>query len=421
MNKTHLTLFILLLVIFKTEAQTSILSVADSLYQSGNYKDALKELEKAKPTTFNILIKQASIYQKTANYYKAINLYNKALSKNESLKVKRELGNSYLAQGNANKAIDIYEEILEKDTVNLLLKFDLAKLYTKEYRKNDAIPLLEALIKADSLNPGYYYELGKIYKNKGALGFMKSSNYFLDTYRRDTTHLKSIYELSKFYKQLKFNDSTALFIDKGLRINPNSINFNQLKVKDLYAKKQYGKTLYYLEKLEELNFKGLFTYKYYGMTFMKLKDYDLAEKYFRKALKINWKDAQVPYYLGLMDKDLGDLKGAEMNFIMSIMKLKPEIDKQLFQLGLISLDQKNSKKAIKYFKEAYENNSANYYALFQLAMAADNFYIDKTIALKHFENYMKRFDTKDKEMTAYVTKRLREMKKEFFMEGVKIE
>ena len=88
---------------------------------------------------------------------------------------------------------------------------------------------------------------------------------------------------------------------------------------------------------------------------------------------------------------------------------------------MINIEQKKLQKAVTNFKKSYENNSNNYYALFQLAIASDDFYKDKTIALKHFENYIKRFDSRDKDMTAYVTKRLREMKKEFFMEGVKIE
>ncbi len=420
MKKVYLSFFIVVFLIFKIEGQTLGLSIVDSLYQSGNYKEVLKELKKVKPQTFAVLTKQGSIYQKTTNYSKAIIFYTKALQKKESLKVKRELGNSYLAQGNANKAIDVYEEILKKDTVNLLLKFDLAKLYTKEYRKNDAIPLLESLIKADSLNPGYYYELGKIYKNKGATGFMKSGNYFLDAYKLDSTHLKSIYELSKFYKQIRFKDSTMVFIDKGLKINPKSINFNQLKANESYTNKDFQTVLIYLKKLEDLNFKTIFTYKLFGLTYMKLEDYDNAEKYFKKALKKNYDDASLLYNMGVLQKIQGDLKGAEFSFLFSIMSQKPDVDKQYYEIGLINLEQKKLQKAIGNFKESYKNNSNNYYALFQLALATDDFYKDKTIALKHFENYMKRFDSKDKDMTAYVTKRLKDMKKEFFMEGVEI-
>ncbi len=421
MKKTHISIFIILFIILKTEAQVSVLSVTDSLLQTGNYKNALKELEKVKPQTFYTLVKQGDIYQSVAYYSKAIEFYNKALTKKELLKVKLKLGKVYLVQGNPNQTIKIYEEILKKDSLNLILKFNLAKLYTKEYRKNDAIILLESLIKADSLNPGYYYELGKIYKNKGALGFMKSGNYFLDTYRRDTTHLKSIYELSKFYKQLKFKDSTTLFIDKGLRLNPKSINFNQLKAKEAYSNKDYQTVLIHLEKLEDLNFKTIFTYKLYGLTYMKLEDYEKAKKYFQKALKKNYNDSSLLYNMGVVQKLLGDLKRAEFSFMHSIMSQKQDIDKQYYEIGLINLEQNKFQKAIVNFEKSFKNNSNNHYSLFQLALACDDFYKDKSIALKHFENYIKRFDAKDKKMTTYVIKRLREMKKEFFMDGVKID
>jgi len=125
--------------------------------------------------------------------------------------------------------------------------------------------------------------------------------------------------------------------------------------------------------------------------------------------------------MGILKKLQGDLKEAEMNFMISIMNLKPDIDKQYYELGLIHLEQKKLQKAVEDFKKSYKNNPNNYYALFQLAMATDDFYKDKTIALKYYETFLKRFDSKDKDMTAYATKRLRDMKKEFFMEGVKVE
>ena len=420
MNKSLFSLFIIFFLFLKTDAQTQVLKLADSLYRIGNYKNALSKLKEA-PQTFDVLAKQGLICQKSGKYSEAIEFYTKALQKRESLVVWQELGKSYLAHGNTDKAMGIYKEIIQKDSSNLLLKFNLAKLYTKEYRKNDAIPLLEELIKADSLNPEYYYELGMIYKNKGARGFLKSGNYFLSSYKIDTTHIKSVYELTKFFNKIKFKDSTGIFIRKGLQLNPNSINFNQLYVKYLFKNKEYKQTLVYLKKLEELNFKTLFTYKMYGFTFMKLKDYEQAEKYFKKARTLDWHDAQVLYYLGLINKEKGNIKEAEMNFRMSIMFLKPEIDKQLFELGLIAIEKKEFKKAIKYFKEAYENNYKNYSALMQLALAADDYYKDKKIPLKYYQWYVERFQDKDKKSFDYAVKRIREIRKDFFNEGVKIE
>ncbi|MCF6297276.1 MAG: tetratricopeptide repeat protein [Flavobacteriaceae bacterium] len=421
MKKITVSFFIIFFLIFKTEAQTLVLSVVDSLLQVDNYQLALKKLKEKKPQTFKILVKQGDIYQKTGNYSNAINFYKKALKKEKSYSIKQALGKSYLLQGNANQAITIYEEVLKKDSLNLLLKYELAKLYTKESRKDDAITLFNELIEADNANPSYYYNLGKIYQKRNSFFFMKSGNYFLDAYKLDSAHIKSIYELTKFYKQLHFKDSATIFIDKGLQINPKSINFNQLKAKNLFSKKEYDSTLVYLKRLENLNFKGMFTYKFYGLTYLKMEDFDNAEKYLKIARKINWKDARVLYYLGLVNKEKGDLKSAEMNFLMSMTILKPDIDKQLFELGLISLEQKNLKKAIKYFKEAYQNNLKNHIALFQLALASYDYYKDKKIPLKHFEKYIERFSSKDKKMFDFATQKIKEIKKEFFIEGIKIE
>ncbi|MEN8187465.1 MAG: tetratricopeptide repeat protein, partial [Bacteroidota bacterium] len=264
MRKTALILLFTILYINKTEAQTSVLSVADSLLQSGNYIAAIEKLDSYYPQTFETLVKQGYIFQITGNYSKSISSYNEALSKGESVKVTQSLGKSYQLQGNANKAIELYEEVLEKDSTNLILKYNLAKIYTKERKSKDAIKLLNELIKADSLNPNYHYSLGKIHQNKGASGFMKSGNYFLSAFKVDSSHLKSIYELTKFYKKIHFKDSATLFINKGLKKYPESINFNQSKAKDLFYRKEYDSTLVYLKRLEDLNYKTMFTYKLYG-------------------------------------------------------------------------------------------------------------------------------------------------------------
>lgn len=410
----------LILINLKTEAQTSVLPVSDGLIQTGKYQLALIELRSAQPQTFDILVKQGKIYQKTSNYSKAIIFYQLALEKRYSNKVYQSLGNSYLLQGNANKAIDIYEKVLEKDSLNLFLKYDLAKLYTKEFRKKDAILLLEELIEADSLNPGYYYNLGKIYHNIGPTGFMKSGNYFLDAYRIDTTHLKSIYELTKFYKKLQFKDSTSLFISKGLEVNPKSINFNQLKAKDALYKKEYDTTLVYLKKLEDLNFKNIFVYKMYGLTYLNMEDYDNAKKYFTKAYRMNHTDASIPYNLGIVSKNQGDLKNAKRYFLMSIYNLKPEVDKHYFELGLISIEENNLKEAISNFKKSYKNNPKNYLALFQLAISSDKYLKDKHIPMEYFQEYVDKFSSQDQKMSDYAVQKIKEFKKEFFLQGIKV-
>ncbi len=106
---------------------------------------------------------------------------------------------------------------------------------------------------------------------------------------------------------------------------------------------------------------------------------------------------------------------------MSIFYLKPDTDKQFFLLGTIFKEENNLKNAINYFNEAIKNNFNNYKALFELATTSDTYYKDKKIALKHFKKYFEHFESKDQEMTVYAKNRIKEIKKQFFIEGEIVE
>ena len=419
--RKSLLLTILLLITFKTEAQTSVLNIVDSILQTGNYQAALIQLKKVDNPPFEIYEKIASIYQKTGNNSKAIEFYDKAFVLNPTDKIKEQLGKSYQFLGNSDKAIEVYTEVLQTNPDNLLLIYNLAKLYMSERKVNKGIELLKELSKRDTLNPNYQYQLGVAYEKLGQKGAFESANSFLKAYKIDSLHLKSIYNLAKFYRKLNFKDSATIFINRGLKINPKSINFNQLKAKDAFYKKQFDTTLVYLKRLEDLNFKTMFTYKLYGLTYLNMKDFKTAETYFKKAKKINFRDASLLYNLGLVYAALKDYKTSEYYFIMSIMQQKPIIDKNYYQLGLVQLEKKETKRALKSFEEGHKNNWKNYQLLFQLAMTSDAYYKDKKIALQHFEKYIDTFSDRDKESTQYVKQRIKEIKKKLFMNGEKVD
>ena len=419
--KKKLIFALLLVSIFNIKAQTSVLKTADSILQTGNYQAALIELQKERKPSFEVLEKMARIYQKVGNHSKAIHYFNSAYALHSSDKIKEQLGKSYQLLGNSDKAIEIYTQVLQTNPDNLLLKYTLAKLYMSERKVNKSIELLKALSKKDSLNPNYQYQLGVAYQKLGQKGVFDSANSFLKAYKIDSLHLKSIYNLAKFYRKLKFKDSATIFINRGLKINPKSINFNQLKVKDAFYKKEFDTTLVYLKRLEDLHFKTKFVYKLYGLTYLNIRDFTAAETSFKKALRIDFTDASILYNLGLVYTALQDYKTAEYHFLLSILQQKPTIDKNYYQLGMVQLKQKKTKRALKSFEKGYKNNSKNYLLLFQLALTSDDFYKDKKIALQHFEKYIDTFSEKDAASTIYAKQRIKEIKTTLFMNREKVD
>lgn len=418
MKKT-LTLLLFTLVVFKTEAQSSVFTMVDDLLLKGDYIKALNLLDKQEPKTVEIFDKTASIYQTSGNYTKAIKYYLEALNLEDNERIKVKLGNSYNSAGQTNNAVRIFEDIIEKDTTNLLVANSLGKLYLAKNKPESAEKIYTSLKSKDTENPNYPYQLAKAFEKQNEK--LKMGQNYLDAYNIDTLHLKSIYGLANFFKSLKYKDSTILFIDKGLEIDSINVNFLQLKANELYFSKEFENALVYLNKLDDLHFKSVNTYEMFGMSYLNLKEIDSAEVYFKKALRLDRNNPKVLYRLGTLYYEQENFKSAKLYLMLSIGAGKGDLDKQYYLQGIIAKEEKELKLAVSFFEKAYRNNFNNYKALFELALASDIYFKDKKIALKHFQKYIERFESKDELMTNYSNKRIREIKKEYFIKGEIVE
>ncbi|NLP58024.1 tetratricopeptide repeat protein [Lutibacter sp. B1] len=412
--KKILIVSIVLFTVLKTEAQTSVFSVVDSLLLKGNYQKALGLLEN-EPKNTQVFDKMADIFQDIGNYTKANEFYTKALEDEDNNIIKIKLAKVLKAQGLTDKAITLYETILQKDSTNLLVANNLGKLYLGVNQPKKAQKIYKFLKEKDPTNPNYSYQIGESLglQNK----FLKQGQSYLDAYNLDTLHFKSIYELAKFFKKLKYKDSTMLFIDKGLQIDKNSLNFNQLKANELYYLKDFNGALKYLSRLDSLNFISLNTYEMFGMCYYNLKELDSAETYFKKAIRLDRNNPKILYRMANLYYEKEDMKLAKLYLTMSIMYAKPDLDKQYFLLGTIFKEENDFKQALTNFEKAFQNNSKNFKALFEIATTSDVYYKDSKIALLHYKKYIERFENKDLQMTLYANKRIDKLKKELFIKG----
>ena len=152
-------LIVMLCAIVKVEAQTSTFAVSDSLFAKGRYKFALSELDK-KEDSFLSNYKKAVIYESIDNYKKATYFLEKAITFKDDEKAKLKLAKNYRALKQSKKAIQIYEKILAKDSLNLILKYQLGKLYLINRKPKEAVKTFRYLIRNDTTNANYFYHLG---------------------------------------------------------------------------------------------------------------------------------------------------------------------------------------------------------------------------------------------------------------------
>jgi tetratricopeptide (TPR) repeat protein len=203
----------------------------DSLLLKGRYQLALKKLKSLEPT-YTSYAKIANIYYQVDKTKLAIVYYKKSLDLDSVYSTKVQLGKAYQKVKKYDEAISIYKDIVEKDSLNLLLKYQLGKIYLIKRKATLAVETFQELYDLDATNANYSYQKGIGYAMKKQRNKMIGS--FLEAYKTDSTHMKSINQLATSFAKLGDKDSTFLFINKGLSLEPNHFSLNKTKINQLY-------------------------------------------------------------------------------------------------------------------------------------------------------------------------------------------
>ena len=403
----------------KVGAQTSTFSHADSLLEKGRYQLALSNLKMVDSLQDISKYKMGNIYVAIDDFKNAIVYYKKSLGFKESYPVQLSLAKAYYRVKKYKKAIHIYEALLEKDTENLIIQFQLGKLYMATNALRKATKTFKMLSQKDPKNPNYHYQLGLIAARKADGNGMLDN--FLRAYKSDHTHIKSVYQLAKTFSLFKKRDSSRLFTDKGLLLDSLHVNLNKLKINELFRNKKYQKAIVRLQVLDEISPNDLYTKKMLGRSYFNIDSLDLAKNNFKKAKVLDTEDFKIWTYLGHIYKAKKDYRNAFYHYMRATSVGKKERSEEYYSLGMFYLEKKEYISAIGMFKKALRENGKKYKIKYQLALTSDSFYKDKKIAYNLYDDYLMRFDEKDKDITAFVKNRMKEIKINSFMKGEKVE
>lgn len=386
----------------------------DNLLETGRYQIALQELSKIE-SSFTSNYKIATIYEALDNYNQSIVYYKKAISFKDDYRTKFKLAKSLKKAKKFREALKVYQEIVHADSKNLLAKYDLSKLYLQLKQPKKSKKLLKELIAKDSKNANYHYQLGIANTLLGKK--VKKIDNFLDAYRIDNQHFNAIEKLAKGFTKLKDKDSSTIFIEKGLALNPDHLDLNKLKINSLYLKKGYNECIVYLNHIDSLSPREHYTHKMLGKSYYKLRNYPKALEHFNKATKINAQDFMAYVYQGKIHLERNEIKAAMFSYGMATFVGKEARDEAHLGLGNVYLAMKLPKRAIDEYKLALVENQQNMMALYLQAKTSDDYYKDKKIGFKLYQQYLEKFEGRSKETDEFVKNRMKAIKKEYFLNG----
>src|SRR5690606_42080226 len=120
------------LILINSQAQTSVLKSADSLYARGNYAKAIEIYKTHQPIE--------AVYG--------------------------EMAKAYMAIGNFDEASAHYELAVKAQPHNDLITYEYAKLLSRFNKTDNALAIFDDLRQKDESNPNYHYEIGLLLEKK---------------------------------------------------------------------------------------------------------------------------------------------------------------------------------------------------------------------------------------------------------------
>ncbi|KQC30151.1 tetratricopeptide repeat protein [Flagellimonas eckloniae] len=349
-------------------------------------------------------IKADSLYL-IGNYAEAINAYSKVGNEKSSMQIAR----AYSAIGNKEKAILQYLDIIKNNESHVLARFELGKIYEKT-DLDKAQEVFESLINPRSENPEFYYYLGKILQSK--LDYQKGNKALKKAIDLDSTHLRSIYLLGKYYVSVEEPSNALETIELGLKTAPNDVALLNLKALAHFNSGFYDKSAPLFLRLLELGEKKPFVYRKLGYSQFKNHDLDNAKETYQTLAKIKNNEADAYFGLGEVYLEEKKLDSAETYFKKSIEERKYVFDNEYRNLGRIARLKNQLKKSLDYYTKAWEENKANFINYYQVCVLADEYYKDPKTRLEYYERLLTDFKNVPLFISERVKKRISELKEE---------
>ncbi|MCR9226662.1 MAG: tetratricopeptide repeat protein [Flavobacteriaceae bacterium] len=376
MRKTKV-IYIPFLILFsiKAGAQTSALSLADSLYALGNYASA-------------------------------INAYAKIGDEKSNLQIAR----AYNAIGNFDKAISQYTAIVKKDPGSELARFELGKLLLKTKDFGSALKMFNVLTTSNNQNPEYFYYLGRNYESLDKAD--RANRAFKAAVEMDSTHLRSLYALGKYYVGQEIKDSALVYIDKGLRFYEKDVAMINLKALAFFNNGQFQLAIPHFERLLELGEEKPFVYEKLAFCYFRNWEPEKALETYHKLS--GFPDKVAAAYIGLGDVFFEEqqLDSAQYYIERSIEERMSSFPQEYASLGRIARLQGQTKKSMDHYVKAWEENKDNYYNYYQICILADEYYKDPKTRLNYYEKLLEMYPDLVPWLKERVQNRISEIKEE---------
>ncbi len=354
----------------------------------------------------NLSLKIADSLYATGNYTQAINAYAGLGTTNAGIQIAR----AYNAIGNYEKAIAQYSAVLEKDTKQQLAQFELGKLLLKSNKAKQAQDLFYVLAQENSTNPEYHYQLGEAIQEQDELD--KSIAHYKNAIVADSTHLRSLFQLSKYYLVKREKDSVITYADQGLDFYPKDVSLLNLKALAYFNNEEFRKSIPFFEELLALGERKTFLFMKLGMAYFKTWAFEKSIEMYTTAIAMEEDNAAAYYELGQVFLKDRQLDSAHVYVKKSIAIQKPYLAEEYETLASIERQRENLKGAFDFYILAHKEDPDIPRLYWQICVLYDQMEQNPSKKLTYYEKFLKQYGTQQPYVSEMVQKRISELKEQ---------
>ncbi len=247
-----------------------------------------------KPTVNEILIKRALKLKKEGKYNRALNIFLDLLKEDtKNISILKNVSELFALLNNFKQSERYAQKILKLDEKNIFALTMIGNFYAKNGEINKAIKTYMDLVE---ISPNYtlYHNLGVLYEKQNKL--KKAFEYYKKAIRLKKSE-SAYYSLALLAKKLNDSNNVIKYLKKAVKTG-DSIKIKKFLAKEYMELKKYAKAeLLYAKIASKTN--SLYDFNALASVYLLEQKYTKAEKTYLKALRIEPNNKNVLYNLSL--------------------------------------------------------------------------------------------------------------------------
>lgn len=326
----------------------------------------------------------------------------------DSILVLSQWGYALQQTGKHREAMALFEQVLLQDSLHLYAWNRLAHSQQALGQSNQVIQTYQQLLQLDSTNAYYHAQLAKRLEKTNDIGLAFYHYARALHYQNDNPDL--YVSLGSLLLQLEQANEADSLAHEGLRLDSNHILLLKLRSQSLYQLKDYAGVITVQDRLFPLGDTSAAMAKIRGVSAFYEKDYPGSIDWLEWILQQQQTSEVVLYYLGLAYRELDQYDLATQYLEMAVQEgMSENLSHYYTQLGVAYEENNNHPAAIRAFQKAYELSKRKL-ILYHLARNYDQYYGDKSTALRYYERYLEENDTANEDYMNYSQHRVGELK-----------